>query len=104
MLARDHQEHRQPAALADKDNRKPVGAKTLGEITERTIKQAKDAAPNAQARARVAAEGRQMMGILRSNYIPANLIPKDKADFDGTEQAVSTIGGFIPVLGGAPST
>jgi len=89
-------------ALADKDNCKPVGAKTLGEITERTIKQAKDAAPNAQARARVAAEGRQMMGILRSNYIPANLIPKDKADFDGTEQAVSTIGGFIPVLGGAP--
>ena len=89
-------------ALADKDNCKPVGAKTLGEITERTIKQAKAAAPNAQARARVAAEGRQMMGILRSNYIPANLIPKDKADFDGTEQAVSTIGGFIPILGGAP--
>lgn len=89
-------------ALADKNTCKPVGANTLGEITERTIRQAKEAAPNAAARNRVAAQGRQIMGVLRSTYVPANLIPRDKDDFDGGQRAVSSLGGFIPFLGGAP--
>ncbi|MFZ2241066.1 MAG: hypothetical protein WAV90_16255 [Gordonia amarae] len=89
-------------ALADSDSCRPVGANTLGEITERTIRQAKESAPNASARNRVAAQGRQIQGILRGSYIPHNLIPADKADFTGTESMVSTIGGFIPFLGGAP--
>lgn len=89
-------------ALADNASCRPVGANTLGEITERTIRQAKESAPNAAARNRVAAQGRQIQGILRGTYIPHNLIPADKQDFTGTESAISTIGGFIPFLGGAP--
>ncbi len=88
-------------ALADNNSCRPVGANTLGEITERTIRQAKESAPNAAARNRVAAQGRQIQGILRSSYIPHNLIPADKQDFTGTETAISTIGNFIPFLGGA---
>ena len=42
------------------------------------------------------------MGVLRSTYVPANLIPRDKDDFDGGQRAVSSLGGFIPFLGGAP--
>ncbi|NDK92269.1 hypothetical protein GYA93_22305 [Gordonia desulfuricans] len=89
-------------ALADNDDCSAVGNVPLSRIVTRTGDYAQNLAQTPQEKKAIAAETKKILASLRGAQVPHNLIPADPSDFTQAESLISTFGGIIPVIGGAP--
>ncbi|MGW0037247.1 hypothetical protein [Gordonia sp. NPDC003376] len=89
-------------ALADNDNCSAVGNVPLSRIVTRTGDYAQNLVQTPQEKKAIAAETKKILAGLRGTRVPHNLIPADPADFTQAESLLSTFGGLIPYIGGAP--
>lgn len=89
-------------ALADSDTCQPVSALPLSRIVERTAESVQSSVSGEANQAIVAAEANRILDAMRAGRIHHNLIPADPADFTAMESLGATIGGLVPIVGGAP--